>query len=47
MALTLADTDRIITSTIAKASELNIRISVAVCDAGGRLMAFKRMDGAI
>ena len=47
MALTLADADRIITATIAKTSELNIRISVSVCDAGGRLMAFKRMDGAI
>src|SRR5256712_1651917 len=26
---------------------MNIRISVAVCDSGGRLMAFNRMDGAI
>jgi uncharacterized protein GlcG (DUF336 family) len=26
---------------------MNIRISVAVCDAGGRLMAFNRMDNAI
>jgi uncharacterized protein GlcG (DUF336 family) len=32
---------------LAKASEMNIRISVAVCDAGGRLLAFNRMDGAI
>ena len=47
MALNLADADRIITATIAKANELNIKVSVAVCDAGGRLMAFKRMDGAI
>lgn len=47
MVLTLADADRIVTATIAKASELNIKISVAVCDAGGRLRAFKRMDGAI
>jgi uncharacterized protein GlcG (DUF336 family) len=26
---------------------MNIKISVAVCDAGGRLVAFNRMDGAI
>ena len=26
---------------------MNIRISVAVCDAGGRLMAFNRMDNAV
>ena len=32
---------------IAKAVELDIRINVAVCDAGGRLIAFNRMDGAI
>jgi glc operon protein GlcG len=30
-----------------KARELNIKISVAVCDASGRLIAFNRMDGAI
>jgi len=47
MALTLEDANRIIAGAIAKASELNIRISVAVCDAGGRLLAFQRMDNAI
>jgi uncharacterized protein GlcG (DUF336 family) len=26
---------------------LNIRISAAVCDAGGRLVAFQRMNNAI
>ena len=30
-----------------KAKEMSIRISVAVCDAGGRLVAFNRMDHAI
>ena len=30
---------------MAKAAELNIRINVAVCDAGGRLVVFQRMDG--
>ncbi len=47
MALTLAEANRIVQGAIDKAQELNIRISVAVCDAGGRLMAFNRMDGAI
>jgi glc operon protein GlcG len=47
MALTLAEANRIIEGAIAKAQELNIKINVAVCDAGGRLMAFNRMDGAI
>ena len=47
MAMTLDDANRIIAGAIAKARELNIRISVAVCDAGGRLVAFQRMDNAI
>jgi uncharacterized protein GlcG (DUF336 family) len=45
--MTLDDANRIIAGAIAKARELNIRISVAVCDAGGRLVAFQRMDNAI
>src|SRR5918998_240237 len=47
MALTLAEANRVVEGAIANARELNIKISVAVCDAGGRLMAFNRMDGAI
>jgi glc operon protein GlcG len=47
MALTLEEANRIAQGAIAKARELDIRISVAVCDAGGRLMAFQRMDNAI
>src|SRR5512145_3138780 len=47
MALTLAEANRIIEGAVAKAREMNIRISVAVCDAGGRLLAFNRMDHAI
>ncbi len=47
MALTLDDANRIMQGAIAKAKEINIKISVAVCDAGGRLMAFQRMDNAI
>jgi uncharacterized protein GlcG (DUF336 family) len=46
-ALTLAEANRIVQAAIERAKELNIRISVAVCDAGGRLMAFNRMDGSI
>ena len=47
MALTLGEANRIVEGTIAKAEELNIKVNVAVCDAGGRLLAFNRMDGAI
>ena len=47
MALTLAEANSIVQGALTKAREMNIRISVAVCDAGGRLLAFQRMDGAI
>ena len=47
MALTLEEANRIVEGALAKARELNIRISVAVCDAGGRLVAFQRMTNAI
>ena len=47
MALTLAEANRAVEGAIARAQELNIKINVAVCDAGGRLVAFNRMDGAI
>ena len=47
MALTLAEANQVIQGAVEKARAMNIRISVAVCDAGGRLMAFNRMDGAI
>ena len=47
MALTLVEANRIVQEAVNKAREMNIKVSVAVCDAGGRLMAFNRMDGAI
>ncbi len=47
MAITLEEANRIVAGTIAQAQELNIKVNVAVCDAGGRLIAFNRMDGAI
>ena len=47
MALTLDEANRVVAATIARAKALNIRISIAVCDTGGHLVAFQRMDGAI
>jgi glc operon protein GlcG len=47
MPLTLDDANRIIAGALAKARELNIKVTVAVCDAGGRLISLQRMDGAI
>ena len=47
MALTLEEANRILLGALDKARELDIKISAAVCDAGGRLIAFNRMDDAI
>src|SRR5256885_10757565 len=47
MPLTLSEANQVVHAAVTKAQEMNIRISVAVCDAGGRLVAFNRMDGAI
>src|SRR6516164_2648233 len=47
MALTLDEANRIVRGAVAKAQELNIKISAAVCDSGGRLIAFQRMNNAI
>ena len=47
MAISLAEANRMIEGAIAHAQTLNIKINVAVVDAGGRLIAFNRMDGAI
>jgi glc operon protein GlcG len=47
MSLTLEEANRVLRGAIAKAQELNIKISAAVVDAGGRLVAFQRMDNAI
>ncbi len=46
MVLTLEEANRISQGVLAKAEELNIKINVAVCDTGGRLLAFQRMDNA-
>jgi uncharacterized protein GlcG (DUF336 family) len=45
MALTLAEANRMIQAAIAKSAELNVSVSIAVCDPGGNLLAFNRMDG--
>lgn len=47
MSLTLEEANRIVSGAIAKAREINIRVSAAVVDAGGRLVALQRMDNAI
>jgi len=47
MPISLSEANRILEGAIAHAQELNIKVNVAVCDAGGRLVAFNRMDGAI
>jgi glc operon protein GlcG len=46
MALTLDEANRIAHAVVVKAEELGINITVAICDSGGRLVAFSRMDGA-
>jgi len=46
MVLKLEEANRIARGAMAKAEGLGIKINVAVCDAGGRLMAFQRMDNA-
>ena len=47
MSLTLEEANRIVGGAVAKARALNIKISAAVVDAGGRLIALQRMDNAI
>ena len=47
MALTLEEANCIAQGAIANAVALGIKINVAVCDVGGRLLAFQRMDGAM
>ena len=45
--ITIQEANTMVQAAIAKAEGLGIKISVAVCDAGGRLVAFNKMDGAI
>jgi glc operon protein GlcG len=45
--ISLNQANRVLRATLKKAEELNIKVSAAVVDDGGRLVAFQRMDGAI
>jgi glc operon protein GlcG len=47
MKITLEEANRIIKGALAEAAARNIKINVAVCDVGGRLVAFQRMDDAM
>ena len=47
MPIRLAEANRAIQAALAKARNLAVNISVSVCDADGRLVAFQRMDGAL
>ena len=47
MALTLGEANLVARAAIGYAESLDILVCVAVCDAGGRLVAFQRMDGAM
>ena len=44
--LTQAEAHSIVDGAIAKARQLNLNVSVSVCDERGRLIALSRMDGA-
>ncbi|MHA6761919.1 GlcG/HbpS family heme-binding protein [Streptacidiphilus sp. PAMC 29251] len=44
--LTQATTAEAVLAGIAKATEINVRMNIAVVDAGGHLVQFSRMDGA-
>ena len=46
MSLSLANAESVIRDAQAHAAKLGIRVSIAVVDAGGNLVALHRMDGA-
>ena len=43
--LTLAEANQAIAAALARAQNMKMKIAVSVCDEGGRLVAFQRMDG--
>ena len=47
MSIRLAEANRAIQAALAKAQNLAVNISVIVCDADGRPVAFQRMDGTL
>ena len=42
---TLAEANQAIAAALARAQNMKTKIAVSVCDEGGRLVAFQRMDG--
>ena len=44
--LTLAEANQAIAAALDRAKNMQMKIAVSVCDEGGRLIAFQRMDGA-
>jgi uncharacterized protein GlcG (DUF336 family) len=44
--LTLAEANQAIAAALDRAQNMKMKIAVSVCDEGGRLVAFQRMDGA-
>ncbi|MEC9445476.1 MAG: heme-binding protein, partial [Chloroflexota bacterium] len=47
MGLTLGEAKRMVDAAIVEAERIGIKLSVSVCDSGGHLLAFNRMEGAI
>ena len=43
--LTVSDANRAIAAALARARHIKAKIAVSVCDEGGHLVAFQRMDG--
>jgi uncharacterized protein GlcG (DUF336 family) len=46
MSISLNDADKVIAAAIEKAKSMGLNITVAVVDAGGHVVALRRMDGA-
>ncbi|WP_210489152.1 GlcG/HbpS family heme-binding protein [Rufibacter aurantiacus] len=46
MGITLEQAERVVQAALEKSRELNLKMNVAVVDAGANLTAFARMDGA-
>ena len=46
MSLTLDEANQVVGAAITKAKQMNVKVSVAVIDVGGNLIAMNRMDGA-
>lgn len=47
MSLTLDEAKRVIEAATAHAESIGIKVCVAVCDAGGRMVALNKMDGTV